>query len=92
MAKRSARDIRGELILRYGTLEAAAAAFRKQGLGLGIGKGDAKYIDFKALTYDIYAAYWPQRLPMVPELLLKYEGRPGGLAELCALAIEQIVE
>ena len=67
----------------YGSLEAAAAAFRGQGRGLGT----ARNIDFKELIRDIYSVYRPEKMPKVPGLLVKYEGRPGGLAEFGALAL-----
>ena len=83
-----AEEKRVEAVLSgYGSLEAAAAAFRGQGRGLGT----ARNIDFKELIRDIYSVYRPEKMPKVPGLLVKYEGRPGGLAEFGALAIEQIV-
>ena len=79
--------VRGDLIRMHGSLEAAAAAFRRQGRGLGT----AEHVDFEALIRSIYAAYWPRQLAKLPALFVKYEGRPGGLAEMCAMVIEQFI-
>ena len=81
------QGVRGDLIRKHGSLEAAAAAFRRQGRGLGT----AEHVDFEALIRSIYTAFRPRQLAKLPALLVKYEDRPGGLAEMCALVIERFI-
>ena len=71
------------VLSEYGSREAAAAAFRGQGRGLGT----AENVDFEEFIRDVYSLHRPEKMPAVLEMLVKCEGRPGGLAELGAVAL-----
>ena len=80
---------RVEAVLRtYRSPEIAAINFRAQGL---TGIGSLANAEYEELIRDIYLVHRPEKMPKLPELLVKYEGLPGGLAAFAANAIEKIV-
>ena len=76
------------VLRRYRSPEFAAVNLRAQG---STGIGNVTNAEFEKLIRDIYLVYRPEKIPKLPELLVKYEGLPGGLAAFAANAIEKIV-